>query len=51
MNARTRLFLGLTLSTLLIVGLASLTTAALATWRASDDPQPTTEAGRGARRP
>ncbi len=44
MNARTRLFLGLTLTILLIVGLASLTTAALVTWRASA-PQPTTEAG------
>jgi signal transduction histidine kinase len=44
MTGRTRLFLELTLATLLIVGLASLTTAALATWRA-DDPQPTTDAG------
>jgi signal transduction histidine kinase len=43
-NARARLFLALTCSTLLIVGLASLTTAALATWRA-DDPQPTMGVG------
>ena len=44
MNARIRLFLGLAVSTLLVVGLASLITAALATWRA-DDPQPTMGVG------
>ena len=44
MNARTRLFVGLTVSTLLIVGLASLATAALSTWRA-DDPPPTMGVG------
>ena len=47
MNARARLFLALTCSTLLIVGLASLTTAALATWRASTTRSPP---GRGAQR-
>lgn len=43
-SVRTRLAVALTLSTVLIVGLVALLTAALATWRA-DDPSPVTQTG------